>query len=210
MANPVTLTIFRHGLTVENENSQYLGWTDAPLSERGRGKTREIGEQLAGWKPDQIISSDLLRCRETVALLFPHQEFCTMPAFREMNFGNFEGKTYEDLKNQRDYQLWLDDIFNVILPGGESFKVFFERINQGMNELSSTLLINQRDIVLVTHGGVIRLLLSKYVDSDKTFFDWEIPNSQGYQLTWDSMTAFRRLEKCTSLSVVPLMAKENG
>lgn len=210
MAGSFNLTIFRHGLTLENEKSQYLGWTDAPLSKQGRKDTEKIARLLDGWQADQIITSDLLRCQETSGLLFPNQDFQTNQALREMNFGSFEGKTYGELKNQKDYQLWLDDIFQLSPPGGESFDVFSERVKKGMVEITQSLSTEVNDLVLVVHGGVLRLLLSTYVASSKKFFDWKIPNSQGYQLTWENKESFRRLEKCISLSEVPSTAKGNG
>lgn len=210
MAGSFNLTIFRHGLTLENEKSQYLGWTDAPLSKQGRKDTEKTARLLDGWQADQIITSDLLRCQETSALLFPNRAFQTSQSLREMNFGRFEGKTYGELKNQKDYQLWLDDIFQLSPPGGESFDVFSERVKKGMVEITQSLSTEVNDLVLVVHGGVLRLLLSTYVASSKKFFDWKIPNSQGYQLTWENKESFRRLEKCISLSEVPSMAKGNG
>lgn len=209
MADTLTLTIFRHGLTLENEKRQYLGWTDAPLSEKGRKETQAIAQLLAGWQPDLLVSSDLVRCQETTKLLFANQPFSTSTAFREMNFGEFEGKTYQQLKNQPKYQLWLADMFHTHVPGGESFGDFSRRVDEGMRDLANNGL-EKRDLVLVTHGGVMRLLLSQYVQTNRTFFDWDIPNSYGYQLVWENKESFRRLEKCTSLSVVPSTAKEDG
>ena len=111
---------------------------------------------------------------------------------------------------QKDYQLWLNDIFQLSPPGGESFDVFSERVKKGMVEITQSLSTEVNDLVLVVHGGVLRLLLSTYVASSKKFFDWKIPNSQGYQLTWENKESFRRLEKCISLSEVPSTAKGNG
>lgn len=209
MADTLTLTIFRHGLTLENEKRQYLGWTDAPLSEEGLKETQAIAQLLAGWQPDLLVSSDLVRCQETTKLLFANQPFSTSTAFREMNFGEFEGKTYQQLKNQPKYQLWLADMFRTHVPGGESFGDFSRRVDEGMRDLANNGL-EKRDLVLVTHGGVMRLLLSQYVQTNRTFFDWDIPNSYGYQLVWENKESFRRLDKCTSLSVVPSTAKEDG
>ena len=203
-------TVFRHGLTTENERSQYIGWTNSSLSEQGRRETKVTAQKLSGWQPDRIISSDLLRCKQTSELLFPHQEIETLKAFREMNFGKFEEKTYEELKEQADYQQWLNDIFQVKPPNGESFHDFSTRVKKGMIEITHSLREKDQDIVFVVHGGVVRLLLSIYVDSDQSFFDWQIPNSQGYKLCWKDKANFRRGERCISLSVVPLMASENG
>lgn len=210
MAGSFTLTLFRHGLTLENEKKQYLGWTDTSLSQKGQLETKEVADKLNYFRPDKIISSDLIRCQETAALLFVDQSFYRMADFREMHFGVFEVKTYQQLKDQKPYQDWLNSSFEQSPPAGESFEVFSNRVLLGMEKLIDLLEDEDEEIVMVTHGGVIRLLLSKFVRSDNRFFDWEVPNSQGYQLNWENKKSFRRLDKCKSLSVVPSMAKVNG
>lgn len=210
MGSSFTLTLFRHGITIANERKQYLGWTDSSLSVKGQIKARELKNEIIGMKVDKIISSDLKRCQETVKILFPHWDFTRDTAFREMNFGDFERKTYEELKNQKDYQEWLSSSFQKSPPGGESFQAFSERINQGMRKLSINLKTADRKVVLVSHGGVIRFLLSEFVPSDKSFFDWQIPHEKAYQLKWKNIESFRRLEKCMSLSVVPSTEREIG
>lgn len=210
MADSFTLTIFRHGLTIENEKRQYLGWTDAALSARGVSESLSVAGQIKAMSPDKLITSDLIRCRQTAKLLFPSENQIEMEDFREMNFGEFEGKSYGDLKNNKSYQEWLDSAFKIPPINGESFDFFSNRIWNGMKKALDILDEEDRELVIMSHGGVIRLLLSRLVESGKEFFDWNIPNSQAYQLKWENIESFRRLEKCKSLSVVPSMEKING
>lgn len=211
MVHPFTLTLFRHGLTLENENKEYLGWRDSPLSLKGELETKEIAKKvISSSSPDKVITSDLIRCQQTAELLFPNHSLLKMCDFREMNFGCFEGKSYQELKNEKTYQKWLDLSFEMAPPDGESFSDFSKRILIGLDQLLTLLNEQDEEVVLVVHGGVIRFLLSKFVASNKDFFDWKVPNSQGYQLKWKNIESFRRFEKCMSLSVVPSMEKING
>lgn len=210
MVHSFTLTLFRHGLTRENEKRQYLGWTDAPLSRKGMLETKDLAQKLKGVNPDKIITSDLIRCQQTTNLLLPDRKSIKMFEFREMHFGDFEGKSYEELKNKEEYQGWLNSSFKIAPPNGESFSVFTDRIEKGLVKVIDLTDPKDMNYLLVSHAGVIRFLLSTFVDSDKEFFDWQVPHSQAYQLNWESIESFRRLEKCKSLSAVPSMEKLIG
>lgn len=205
MVHSVAITLLRHGLTEANERKEYLGWTDSPLSERG---LTEISRLRAGFREyELVISSDLQRCIDTAKLLFPTGPIQTNPAFREMNWGHWEGKTYEQLKEEASYQKWLNIPMEASVPAGESYPIFSERVESGWKQLLGK---EYENIAIVTHGGVIRELLVRYAPEEKLFWDWSIPHAGGYQLVWDSQDLWRRGERCTSLQVVPIMEKLNG
>ncbi|MDN6196065.1 MAG: histidine phosphatase family protein [Atopostipes suicloacalis] len=210
MVHSFTLTLFRHGLTRENEKRQYLGWTNAPLSRKGKLETKELAKKLKGVNPDKIITSDLIRCQQTTNLLFPNRKSLKMSDFREMHFGDFEGKSYAELKKKEEYQDWLNSSFKLSPANGESFSIFADRIEEGLAKVIDLLEPEDMNYLLVSHAGVIRFLLSNLVNSEKEFFDWQVPHGRGYQLNWENIKSFRRLEKCKSLSVVPSMEKRNG
>ncbi|RYL88135.1 histidine phosphatase family protein [Sporolactobacillus sp. THM19-2] len=207
MDDGLVITLFRHGLTEENERHAYIGWTDSPLSKQGRAELS--GKMLTPCH--YVATSDLKRCRQTAELLFEHVSQEVYPEFREMNFGNWEGKTYEQLKDAGVYRRWLEDPFHVSPPQGESFQAFAKRIDQGWKKLKRKIMMEQLSrVVLVTHGGVIRYLLSTYSKEKTDFRDWNVSNGYGYALIWESRDMFRRGETCTSLREVPLTEKQSG
>ena len=205
MVHSVAITLLRHGLTEANERREYLGWTDSPLSERGRMEIQQVTGGFLDY--EVLISSDLLRCVDTAKLLFPKFHVETNSAFREMNWGCFEGKTYEQLKEETSYQQWLENPMKAPVPEGESYPMFSERVESGWQQLFNKTF---RNMVIVTHGGVIRELLVRYAPEPKLFWDWSIPHAGGYELVWDNPDKWRRGERCTSLQVVPIMEKQNG
>lgn len=205
MVHSVAITLLRHGLTEANERKEYLGWTDSPLSEKGLKEICMLKDHFEEY--ELIISSDLQRCLDTARLLFPTTLIQTNPAFREMNWGCFEGKTYEQLKNEESYQTWLNNPMGAAVLDGESYPAFSERVQAGWKKL---LMKECNNIAIVTHGGVIRELLVRYAPEEKLFWDWSIPHAGGYQLIWDSSDLWRRGERCTSLQVVPIMERQNG
>ncbi|CAH0242137.1 Adenosylcobalamin/alpha-ribazole phosphatase [Peribacillus sp. Bi96] len=205
MADTVAITLLRHGLTEANERKSYLGWTDSPLSIEGE---KEI-LFLRGCYPvyEKIHTSDLPRCVETAKLLFPEVVPVKNPSFREMNFGNWEGRTYDELKTDGDYLNWLERPMAAMVPGGESYPGFSERVQNGWNQLIAS---EESHYALMTHGGVIRELLVRYAPMEKSFFDWSISHGKGYELIWEDRDSLRRGERCTSLQAAPIMGKRNG
>ncbi|MCA0170399.1 histidine phosphatase family protein [Bacillus sp. RAR_GA_16] len=203
MDERVVITLFRHGVTDDNKRGAYIGWTNPSISE---------GAEFADVPDDYdlIFTSDLDRCLQTTKRLFPHRKPITMPLFREILFGEWEGKTYADLEHDRQYQRWVTDPLAEAPPGGESFTEFTERIDQGFQALVEQLDVQlNKKVILTTHGGVIRYLLMKYAPEKKSFWEWKVPHGSAVELEW-KREDLRRDARCTSLRVVPIMANQNG
>jgi alpha-ribazole phosphatase len=204
MDDRVAISLLRHGLTAENEKSAYIGWTNSPLSTTGRKSIQSIVE------PELLYSSDLMRCLETAALLFPYKEALQMAEFREMHFGRWEGKTYEQLKSVKSYQDWIEDPFSRYPDGGETFAEFGLRIQTGWEKVKMQIFkADAASSAIVTHGGVIRYLMTLFAPQKKSFFAWKIPYGGGYQLIF-TRDGLRRGEKCISLQAVPIAGNQLG
>ena len=208
MADIVAVTLLRHGVTQANLEKRYLGWTDIPIIEEAKRKLQE--SKIFGEQFDLCITSDLLRAKQTAEILCPRLELIKKPAFREMNFGAWEMKTYEDLKGNLDYRNWIDNPKLVTPPGGEEFLEMAARVDAGFQRLrQETMERGSKNILLVTHGGVIRYLLATRTKEAKDFFDWNISHDSGMRLVWE-IEAWKEGHKCTLLQEVPLTARENG
>jgi alpha-ribazole phosphatase len=103
---------------------------------------------------DCVFSSPALRCTELAKRITP--DFQTDHRLTELDFGAWEGKTW-DTVDQAELQLWMDDFVNICAPGGESMLQMFERVKDFWQELSCNPC---RKTAIVTHAGVIRLILS--------------------------------------------------
>ncbi|MDE3840695.1 histidine phosphatase family protein [Bacillus methanolicus] len=208
MGNSVVVALFRHGLTAYNQRKAIIGWSDFQLSHDGRMQLKEIKDKLPEY--EKVFSSDLQRCMETARLLFPAADPILIPDLRELNFGIWEGKTHQELEKDGVYQSWLDDYLSVRPPEGELFPEFAERVDRGWNKLKEEMLQNGVNrAIAVTHGGVIKYLLSKFAPYEQTFWEWKVKHGHGYELEWEN-NAFRRGERCTLLREVPLTEKQNG
>ena len=76
-----------------------------------------LKEKMTGLAQTEIVfTSPMQRCRESAQILFPDREKIEIPEWKEMNFGAFEGKNYEQLNGNPQYQAWIDS--NGTLPSG--------------------------------------------------------------------------------------------
>lgn len=174
--------LVRHGETSWNEAGRYQGWEDPPLSPRGRRTAQRIGALLRdrGLAGCTLWSSDLRRASETARLALGREPRIDS-RLRELDFGEFAGRTYEQnltLFGPR-FAAWVEHRGVPAPPGGESLADFYGRTAAWLSEARRTT-ADSETVVVVTHGGVIRALL-------RPFESVEIWPSNGdlVAVTWD-------------------------
>ena len=215
--------LIRHGKTKGNGEGRYIGSTDEPLSELGR---RELTETLwkggygrAGLKkPQAVYVSGLLRTGETAGLLFPGEPLTVREGLNECDFGAFENRNYEELKEGPAYTDWIESGGVLAPPGGEAKADFAARTIRAFEEIVAEQLsgcggeLSETDsrvgkadpvsagapdgrvIALVVHGGSIMALLEHYGFPRQGFYHWQVKNGCGYraQLSEDGWMAGER------------------
>lgn len=184
----INLTLIRHGKTPSNREHRYLGVTEEALSGEGRKQLEILAEKDILKKPWLLFISPMLRCQESAGILFPGREAYPIEEWREMNFGAYEGKNYEDLKNDSYYQKWIDSNGTLPFPEGESQQEYIKRCHRGL--LTATKIIQKeiaenqiaesqpRNITAVVHGGTIMALL--HILAGGNYFDYQVKNGGGY------------------------------
>ena len=182
--NQIKLVMIRHGATPSNKEHRYLGRTDEGLSIEGEQALQEARNAYPSI--DYLFSSPMRRCTQTARILYPKQDIFVIPEWMEMDFGDFEGKNYAELKDNEYYQKWIDSNGTLPFPNGESREDFTERCKQGFYKMLLQLK-NQNQINsamaagLVIHGGTIMSLLSTFCGGE--YFDYQVANGQGYICT---------------------------
>lgn len=197
MGHAVIIHLIRHEKTKANEEKKYIGWTDESIMVK---KPLQIPIQAT-----KVYGSDLKRCVETAKLYFPKANYHAYSELRELNFGDFEMKTYEQLKDNSVYRKWIDFPESITPPNGESFISFKNRIIDAFYRIVST----SGEYVFVVHGGVIRLLLSQFSPSNDSFQQIVVKHQEVITLTWTQLADLRGGLRCESLSVEPIMENEN-
>ena len=126
----ITFLFIRHGETASNKEHRYLGRTDEPLSMEGREKLSGQKEHFPQ-RMDYLFISPMMRCRESAEILYPDKSYVVVPEWIEMDFGEFEGKNYEELSGDFWYQQWIDSSGTLPFPKGESRETFIKRVMDG-------------------------------------------------------------------------------
>lgn len=176
------LILIRHGRTEANERHLYCGRTDLPLSEAGRRELREWRDSgaLPSMEGMRIVTSGAARCRETLLELYGPVPQETDRDFWEMDFGAFEMRSYEELKNDPAYIAWItgDNEANVT-PGGESGDQMKARVLAALGRLMR----EGRDTALFTHGGVIAAIMRELFPAEqKNRYRWQPEAGRGYEV----------------------------
>lgn len=100
---------------------------------------------------------------------------------REMDFGIFENKNYEELKDEPAYQEWLDSGGKFAFPGGENGNAFRVRCRKAFEEcLEDAKEAGFRRIAFVVHGGTIMSIMEEYGTPKGDFYRWQVKNGKGY------------------------------
>ena len=94
---------FRNGATVTDGSKQYIGSTDVELSTNGIEELEELREKYDYMNPVLVFTSPLKRCVDTAKIIFKDKKIVALPELRECDFGDFEGKTPEELIDDMRY-----------------------------------------------------------------------------------------------------------
>ncbi len=164
------LILMRHAATAGNLLRRYIGTTDEPLSPEGRAAAQAVRAPRA----ELVFVSPLLRCRETAEICFPGAEQIVVPDLRETDFGLFENKSYEDLREVPEYVRWLESGGTLPFPGGESRGEAEARALRGLDFILDT---NKKSpAAVVAHGGTIMAIMAARGEPRRGYYDWQLPN----------------------------------
>jgi broad specificity phosphatase PhoE len=171
----LTLVLTRHGLTTRSDPEQHLGQKiDVPLSDEGRRQAIALAERLAPIAFERIVSSPLLRARQTaeaiaeVPCVTPRPPIELDPRLREMDYGEWEGLTYEAIEARAGEarRRWERDPANLPYPGGESgndvairARSFLLDLLTQDDEQPEGDVQKERPVLAVGHSSLNRVLL---------------------------------------------------
>ena len=152
------IILIRHASIEPEYSGRYIGSTDPPLGEIGIKQAKALAEHI---KFKESFCSPLKRAQQT-ARLMGIDKIETDADLREIDFGKWEGKTFDEIKifDPQLVSCWAEYETNFAFPGGESIEHFLQRVHRAGDRLAN----NPADTVLVvTHGGVIRSLICYFL-----------------------------------------------
>lgn len=157
------LYLIRHGITLGNLEGKYIGTTDLPLCEEGESAIMSLKALDVYPRVQKVYSSPYKRCLQTAEIIYPDMTVKRIEGIGECDFGDFEGKTQDDLRDLPEYARWLKGGFDAAPPNGESFGNFTLRCLTGLEEIFMDMMSEHLDeAAVITHSGVIMNLLAGY------------------------------------------------
>ena len=146
------LYLVRHGDTEWSPFRRLAGSrTDLDLTAAGEATARRVGERLAGIHFDRIITSPLRRARRTAELAGFTAEID--PRVRELDFGDYEGKTIAEIRTTRPGYTYLADG----CPNGETAAELGARVDSVLAELTTGTTL------IIAHSVLLRVMTARYL-----------------------------------------------
>lgn len=172
--------LVRHGKTEYNERRQYCGALDPDLSDLGRQELEHsaIKTYLEERTPDMVFCSPMRRTLQTAAILLDGRDvpLVAVPELREIDFGDFEGRSYEEMKDDPAYTAWLDTNCEGPIPGGDFPDAFRDDVEVCFESLMETCRTERVErALIVSHGGVLGTILERFAEPEKHWYEYHFP-----------------------------------
>jgi broad specificity phosphatase PhoE len=152
------IVLVRHGETEWSLSGQHTSHTDLPLTEKGRERAEGLRPALADWEFSVVLTSPLLRARETceIAGFGDRAEICD--DLREWDYGEYEGLTTPQIREKDpSWNLWTDGC-----PGGEQPAQVGARADRAIERLRS----GDGNGLAFAHGHILRVLTVRWLEME--------------------------------------------
>lgn len=161
------LILVRHGESEWNAKGLWTGWTDIPLSEKGKKEALAVAEAIHNIPVDLCYTSTLLRAKQTLEIILhflgKNPPIREDKALNERNYGDYTGKNKWDIKKEigdEDFTK-LRRSWNYPVPNGETLKDVALRVFPFYKEHILPQLMQGQNILIAAHGNSIRALIKE-------------------------------------------------
>ena len=179
----LSIVLLRHGKTEGNLENRYNGRTDDPLC--------PLGIQEAEAEPHYpeiplVYASPMRRAQQTAQIFFPNAAIQTVQDLREMDFGDFEGRTAQEMEHDPAYRAWVAGGCVDASPGGEGIPEFAKRTTAAFAaSVLDAILRGESRVGVAVHGGVIMAVMYAFSGADQPYHAWYVRNCGGFEITLD-------------------------
>ena len=186
-----TLILIRHGHTAWNAEKRMVGQADIPLTVLGRQQALDLARDLSDRRLDAIVSSDLIRCRQTAAIVVERSgvPINTDPGLREIDEGDWTG-LHETEIEYRWPELWRERWARA-RPSGEHPRQALDRALGVLRRIAEGGA--GRTVGIVTHQGIARLV--RWASSGRP---------------WEDLPTIPGLSNCAYLELIAQPDSEHG
>jgi probable phosphoglycerate mutase len=199
LGEPTTTLLLRHGATAHTVDKRFSGsdGENPPLSEDGEQQARAAADRIVrAGAPDVIVSSPVRRARQTADIVASAvgMSVTEVPDVREAAFGEWEGKTFAEVREGWPELLasWLSDP-TVAAPGGESFADVRRRVLLARDKLLARH--PHKTVLVVTHVTPIKILVGDAIGAPQSaIYRMELKPASVTEVQWyaEGMSSLRR------------------
>ncbi|MDR2421591.1 MAG: histidine phosphatase family protein [Oscillospiraceae bacterium] len=180
------IILIRHAETAGNLERRYIGVTDQPLCEQGIKTAVKSGIMPS---VPLVYASPMIRAAQTATIKFPNARVMLVPGLREMDFGLFEGRTADEMREDAEYLAWVSGGCREPCPRGEGIRGFTTRVCVTFSELVGENIARRHSyLLIVAHGGTIMAIMERFARPRRDYFEWPAPNCGGYRAQLDEET----------------------
>jgi broad specificity phosphatase PhoE len=161
------LTLLRHGKT--GFSGKYVGSQDVVLSAEGVLQMESLKDSFENYPVENLISSPMIRCKQSCEILFPHQAVCYDEDLREVDFGRWETMNFQEIvkKDPELVDSWSKWSLDFCFPEGERIGHFVKRVQRAGENIKKS---PETHIMIVAHGGVIRNLICYFLNLNPSLY----------------------------------------
>ncbi|RLD66548.1 MAG: alpha-ribazole phosphatase [Bacteroidetes bacterium] len=153
----MNITLIRHTKVAVKKGICY-GQSDVGLANSFEEEKAVIKNKVKLDDFDIVYSSPLKRCKILAGALFSNKEIIYDNRLMELNFGDWEGKHWDDISKTSQAKAFFKEYVKTTCPGGESYRDLINRISRFYQEIKSKHASKQ--VAIVCHGGSIRAFIS--------------------------------------------------
>jgi probable phosphoglycerate mutase len=152
------LFIVRHGQTEWSANGRHTGFTDIPLTDKGRLQAEKLVGELGREDFALVLSSPLQRAWDTCELAGFGEVAERDDDLREWNYGDYEGLTTPQIREHNpDWNMWQDGC-----PGGETPPEIGARVDRVLARVAGA----HGDVLAFAHGHLLRVVTARWLEME--------------------------------------------
>lgn len=196
--NPEVTRVFivRHGKTEWNDKKIFQGHIDIDINQDGLEQAEKVGTHLKSIPIDDCVSSDLVRCRNTVKEITKHQDsplYLETSDLRERHMGDLQGMRLVDV---------LEKYGPNFRSVGEHESILIERVSLVYDaQLKRAQLHGHKNVLLCTHGGVI-VAFTNHLYKDRNYALGEGVAAEDLRVPFNTSVTVLDIEKATGQGTI--------
>jgi probable phosphomutase (TIGR03848 family) len=158
-----TVLLLRHGRTTSNATGELAGRRPTELDDTGRTQAARAGERLRVLPLAGVVTSPLIRCRQTVELALPGVQPAVDDGLIECGYGDWEGRQLKELAKEPLWKVVQQHPSAAIFPNGEAMAEMSARAVATIRRWDAKMTAEHGPEAIwlaCSHGDVIKAIIA--------------------------------------------------